>query len=579
MFGLLVLAGVSCAPAESDCANNQCDCYQAPDWGFQKDEEEPPVDTEQPKDTLDTVDPKDTVDTVVEPLKIVFKQTAEIISGLVQVECVVTGGAGIMGVEFYMDTLRLDTDFIPPYNVTINTTDFEDGAHKLSAFTADELKNTASTYRNITIDNTPPKFDSTFPAEGSTLFFEDGPLNLELKTSDVNPLKAVEFRVNGLLVASFQEPPYSTSVTYDKIFVTAASLPKNLFLQFKAEDYLGQITERSYDISVYKRLSWTFPTLGEIWAQAWALPDGKIVFVNTNEVLYAVTQDGQKAWEYRDETETGLGSVIEDFVVDSTDGTTYVAGLQGAVHAVDKNGARKWKVSIGAVTGGNLRLYGNTVIVPAYNGQIMALNKTNGSVAWKVPLQANVHSSPAVSNDGIVYVGAADSTLYKIENGAISCSFPTGGEIWSGPVVGPDGSVYFGSNDGWVYAMTSACVQKWVKEVKGQIWGNLLITSDNHVVVASTSKYLSKLALLDGKLAWETKTDGMSYSSPVIDGNGIIYVGTTSGKVYAVNNESGKIEWSFKTADSINGTPLLVGKRLFIGCMDRNFYSLWTQKP
>jgi outer membrane protein assembly factor BamB len=528
-------------------------------------------------DIPDTLDPLDTVE--VPPLKIVFKQTSEILSGLVQVECVVTGGGAILGVEFYMDTLRLDTDFIPPYNVTINTTDFEDGAHKLSAFTADEYKTTASTYRNVTIDNTPPKFDATYPEEGSTLFYEDGPLNLALDTSDVNPLKAVEFRVNGLLVASFQEPPYSTSVTYDKIFVTLNSLPKNLFVQFRAEDYLGQVTERAYDITVYKRLSWSYSTLGEIWAQAGLLPDGNLVFVNTNEILYSVSQEGLKAWQYTDDSATGLGSVIEEFVVDPNDGTTYVAGLLGTVHAVDKNGANKWKVSTGTVTGGNIRLFGNTIIVPGFDGQIIALNKSNGSVAWKVPLQAKVHSSPAVSNEGIVYVGASDSNLYKIQGGAIACQFATGGEIWAGPVIGPDGSVYFGSNDGWVYAMTSACQQKWVKEVKGQIWGNLLITPDNHVVVASNSKYLSKLALLDGKVAWETKTDGMSYSSPVMDGNGIIYVGTTSGKVFAVNNETGAVEWSYKTGDSINATPLLVGKRLFIGCNDRNFYALWTQKP
>jgi outer membrane protein assembly factor BamB len=59
--------------------------------------------------------------------------------------------------------------------------------------------------------------------------------------------------------------------------------------------------------------------------------------------------------------------------------------------------------------------------------------------------------SPAVSADGMIYVGSGnDRHLYAINpDGALKWKFTTGViQAIASPSIGPDGTIYFGSDDG-----------------------------------------------------------------------------------------------------------------------------------
>ena len=74
---------------------------------------------------------------------------------------------------------------------------------------------------------------------------------------------------------------------------------------------------------------------------------------------------------------------------------------------------------------------------------------------WKFSTEGPVRSSPAIGSDGVVYVGSNDGNLYAINssNGEKLWATKTGGEIISSPVIAADGTVYVGSNDGKLYAI------------------------------------------------------------------------------------------------------------------------------
>jgi hypothetical protein len=68
------------------------------------------------------------------PLSIDLNLSVDSLSGFHEFEPVVTGGFAVMGVEFYLDDTRLDTDFIPPYSMTLNTAAYADGLHTITVY-------------------------------------------------------------------------------------------------------------------------------------------------------------------------------------------------------------------------------------------------------------------------------------------------------------------------------------------------------------------------------------------------------------------------------------------------------------
>jgi len=534
--------------------------------------EPPEEDVQQPpeEEIVEQVDEKPEV-----PLLEVHIAVDEaILSGIATIGAIVTGGKAVMGVEFYVDDIRVDTDFIPPFNTSVNTTEFKDGFHLLSVFTADQYGQNASDSKQITFDNTPPKLLSNIPKDGDKVFFEDGPLNMKLEVDDPASIQTAQFRANGLPVATFFQPPFIAQASYDAIFVTVDNLPKNVYCQFEVTDYLGQKSDASANVTVLKRHMWTYETLGEIWAPAVALPNGNIAFGNLNNKIYQMSQEGALV----SETNTP-GSVSVGLAVNPGNGMIYYGSLDGTVHGIYQGGGEAWSMNLGSPPGGGLVHRNGLVYVTSYSGNVLALSEGSGGTQWQTSLPDFISSTPEVGADGTVYVGCQDHNMYAIQSGSVLWSVPTADEVWSSPAVGPDQTVYFGSNDGWVYAYKLDGTKKWIEEVTGQIWGKPLVASDGAVYVASTSKYVIKMDPTTGDPLWKTKTEGLTYSAPVEGEDGRIYIGTTAGKIFCLQPDNGQVLWTYTLGDSIHGTLLLAGKKLFVGSTNRKFYGLWAMVP
>lgn len=514
------------------------------------------------------------VPVVVDKLAVKVVLDQEVLSGIAQINVQVTGGGAIMGVEFYVDAVRLDTDLIPPYNATVNTTDFPDGSHFVTVFTADTAGQTATASASVTFDNTPPQILETIPVEGAALFFEDGPLHMALTVDDPTAIKNATFRANGLMADEFAAPPFSTQVEYATLFIDENVLPKNIYLQYSVTDYLGQLSEEALNVMVYRRLAWQYNTVGEIWGPAGTMSNGNLVFGNSDYKVFCVGPQGNQVWTYAVDNQ-----IIEAPAVDPANNRVFVGTVSGTIYGLNGTGGQLWTKDLSTPVGGDLIFKNNTLYVAGFNGGLWALDPDGGGNQWTANLPSNVMGSPAVSSTGTVYIGCQDKQLYAVGNGSVQWSIPTGGEVWSTPAIALDQSIYFGSNDGWLYAVKPDGTTKWVEEVGGQIWGRPLIAEDGFVYVASTSKYVTKYESNFGGMIWETKTEGISNSSPVQGEDGTIYVGTTGGKIFALDPESGDVKWKYQVGNTIHATPTVSNGKLFFGSTDRNFYALWTSPP
>ncbi len=504
--------------------------------------------------------------------------TAEdVLSGIAIVTAEVTGGAGageILGVEFYVDAFRVDTDLIPPYTTALNTSLWGDGVHTVSAFTADRTGGNASIEVAWNFDNSAPVFLGRSPEEGDTLFFEDGPLEVSVEVDDPSAIELVTFRGNGLMVGELTGPPYEITADWSSLFIDEESLPTGVFVQIDAVDFLGQRTTEAANIRVLRRLEWTHETLGEIWGAAAFMPDGNIVFANKNNKVVALRLDGSEAWSV-----TTNGAIDMAPAVHPDNGRVYVGTSAGTVYAYDPGGGNPWTTDISSPPGGDLVYAHDTVYVAGFNGVVHALNAGDGSTRWTVALPDQILAAPTVADDGTVYIGCQDDNFYALRDGGIVWSAATGDEVWAAAALGPGGTVFFGSNDGWVYAVDSDGSPRWSVEVEGQIWGRLLVTDEPALYVSSTSRHIHRLDPATGRTDWHARTEGMTNSSPVEGPDGTIYVGTTLGTVFALSPDGGEVQWSFGVGDAIHATVLLSEDRLYIGSTNRTFYSLRIAPP
>ena len=482
-----------------------------------------------------------------------------------------------------MDDFRIDTDFIPPYNILLNTAEYKDGLHNIQCFTADNAGQTANVSVDIIFDNTPPEFTQTSPGPDSVLFIEDGPLVMTATTEDVNPIELMTFRANGLLVGEVDTEPFSATIAFEDLYITEDDLfPQTLLLQFIAKDQLGQTTEIGHNVQIWKRETWNFDTLGEIWGSPIATNNG--IFLANAPIPQDGGQGAQKDNCFQlDSNGVEQWSVHQGLNVFASAGYSpehdyrFVSTLDDNIYALNSGGGVAWSANPGSPTIAGLEVLGSTVYAATFNGRVVAYNTSNGGQQW-LQDTGNIFNTPgiAVSNEGVVYVGAEDSHVYAVGPGGVQWSKETGGEIQCQPAVGSDGTVYIGSDDGWVYAVQDNGVDKWSSQLSGPVRGRIAITQDDGVVAATdVFDDVYKLNPVTGEQLWKAPLQVLGFSGPVVGPDNTIYLGSDLGAVFALDGDTGELLWSMQVAgDTIYGAPLIHGSFLYVGSWDRALYAV-----
>ncbi|OGW46250.1 MAG: hypothetical protein A2Y66_08990 [Nitrospirae bacterium RBG_13_41_22] len=257
-----------------------------------------------------------------------------------------------------------------------------------------------------------------------------------------------------------------------------------------------------------------------------------------------------------------------------------------------------------------------------------------GELNWSFKAGGAIVSSPAIGDDGTIYVGSDDHFLYAISSdGKLKWKYETGDVITASPAIGSDGTIYVGSKDRQFYAINPDGTLKWVYPTVSLLVSSPAIGSDGTIYVggpdldktiislsscigddvpSSITVQLSHLYAVkpDGTLRWSKVLSGSMDSSPAIATDGIIYVGTdgdelydkiypcegfspavtktyippsdanpyypVNGHLYAIYPADGKVKWDFKTLGDVDSSPAIGSDgRIYVGsdAYDRAFDS------
>jgi len=214
-----------------------------------------------------------------------------------------------------------------------------------------------------------------------------------------------------------------------------------------------------------------------------------------------------------------------------------------------------------------------TGILNAYEPQEDARSR----LKWKFETKGDVKSSPAIAQDGTIYVGSNDCYLYAINpDGSLKWKFKTGGAIWSSPAIAQDGTIYVGSKDHYLYAINPDGSLKWKFKTGGPIYSSPAIAQDGTIYVGPCYCFNPYLYAInpDGSLKWKFKTGEEIWSSPIVSQDGTIYVGSWDGYLYVINPD-GSLKWKFKTGGGIESSPAIAQDgTIYVGSRDYYLYAI-----
>jgi outer membrane protein assembly factor BamB len=260
------------------------------------------------------------------------------------------------------------------------------------------------------------------------------------------------------------------------------------------------------------------------------------------------------------------------------------------------------------------KVFSSPVIVNAIayigseDGNLYAINTTDGTLKWKLSTNGAVSSSPAVYNN-TVYFCSYDGYCYAANatNGTLLWKFKTGGEkkvgaygLWtmkpadmfmddlfdfflSSPVIeviNKKATIYFGSSDGNAYAVDAATGDlKWTFKTNGIIHASPAIYNGT-IYIGSWDTYLYAIDAQTGKEKWKFKTqdqpvyhllEGIQASATVYDS--VVYVGARDGYFYALNANTGSLLWKYGADNSwVLTTAAIQNNTVYFGTSDTYFF-------
>lgn len=206
-----------------------------------------------------------------------------------------------------------------------------------------------------------------------------------------------------------------------------------------------------------------------------------------------------------------------------------------------------------------------------------------GDDIWDFQTLGEIFASPAIGDDGAVYFGSRDNTVYALNpDGSLKWKFVTGDWVDSAPTISADGdALYVGSWDNRLYALATDTGSKlWEFETGNLIVASVALDEAGNLFFGSSDGFFYSLTS-EGQLRWAYYIGAELDSSPAVDGSGNVYVGGYDGVLYAFSGD-GEPLWSYETRSTENpidqriAGPVSIGDEgeIFFGGGDGYVYAL-----
>lgn len=215
----------------------------------------------------------------------------------------------------------------------------------------------------------------------------------------------------------------------------------------------------------------------------------------------------------------------------------------------------QWSVDVGGPVEAQVTTSpdGQTLYVASLEGSLTAIARDDGAVRWTLPLHERAYATPAVADDGTIFVGSdAKKMLAVTPEGKVRWSLDTDDEADTGAAIAPDGTVVFAAGR-MVYGVTPLAWVKWRFAAKRKVFTAPAVAPTGRVFFGSQDHHAYALTPQGGPL-WSTDLGADVDGAPAIGDDGGVFFGTDGGEVARLDPDDGHVLWRTQLGGFVRGT-------------------------
>ncbi len=301
-------------------------------------------------------------------------------------------------------------------------------------------------------------------------------------------------------------------------------------------------------------LAWRFPATAQNGKSFYAAPvlttDKTVLVGDFSNTLYGLDLNGTQKWPF-DKAKSGyLGGPLV-----TKDGI-YAPNSDGVLYALTSQGAPRWTFVTKHALWATPVTDGKLIYLTSMDHSIYAVQPEDGKQVWSTDLGGAINSSPALSPDGILYVGTLGKEVVAIKasNGQIAWRKPTDDAIW-GNITLQNDILVFGDISGKIYGFKASDGSSlWsVPNQGGLITGGAAILPNGFaigVITTQTVNNITQSSLINvdpqGNILWKKTINGKLYSSPVYAGDHVLVTVMEGDSLLVSFDKDGNQQWTFQ---------------------------------
>ncbi|OVE79465.1 hypothetical protein BVY01_02455 [bacterium I07] len=211
-------------------------------------------------------------------------------------------------------------------------------------------------------------------------------------------------------------------------------------------------------------------------------------------------------------------------------------------------------------------------INPQHTGQSSLIGPDRPILNWTFRTRGKLTSSPVISNDGRIFIGSEDSTLYVFEREGLLCnSYKTNAIITSTVALNVFNSVYLSGDQLYGFSYDNSVY--WTQDLGANSLSSPSIDKTGNLIITSIEGGIYKFSS-DGELIWQYNMHDTVFASPALNDSGDVYVGSNQGTLIALDSE-GELLWQFTVGAAIKSSPTICSEGTIIfGTDDNSIYAI-----
>lgn len=294
---------------------------------------------------------------------------------------------------------------------------------------------------------------------------------------------------------------------------------------------------------------WKFPGKADNGLSFYSAPalteEGQLLAGSYSNVFYSLDPEtGEENWRNEDVKNYWIGSSL------AFEGKIFAPSADHNLYSLDpEDGDQEEFFTTEKALWATPITDGEKIYLAGMDHNLYALPVGGGEPVWTYPLNGAMVNPPALSPDGILFVGTFANEVVAIDsqNGNIVWETETDDWVWASPSYG-DGMVFAADMSGMIYALDAETGELiWDKNTESVITGTPLYYEGMLFVSNDGGEVWALDPSNDGKRMWTEDLNGKGLGSPVAAGDLVLFnvVNDKTDEFVAAFTLDGDLEWVF----------------------------------